>query len=191
MAAWANFGLKEGSPAVGIGDPKIPGPKNIGISGGPCADPNSSVCSSFIQSNLPTLPTPTPEQEGINREPDVTNKNESLGRGEFYKVESEVGPQQNKRTMFVKQGTLFLQNSSSDKTFKIIGLSFQGQQNVSVEKNLDKATVLQYDYSGYCGGLINEVKSGLLYSSSSDNFSSMKYKQLVLNCFRAEVVDFE
>lgn len=58
-----NFSLKPGSPAIGTGDPSIPGAKDIGAYGGPCADPNSSVCSSFISQELsrlapPTTPTP-------------------------------------------------------------------------------------------------------------------------------------
>jgi len=49
MAAWANFDFKEGSPAINAGDPSIPGGRNLGISGGPCADGNSSMCSDFIK----------------------------------------------------------------------------------------------------------------------------------------------
>ncbi len=193
IAAWANFGFKEGSPAVGIGDPNIPGPKNLGVSGGPCADSNSSICSNFIQSNLPVLPTPTPEEIPQNI-PEELHQNEppsQQNKGEFYKVENEVGPQSNKESIFVKQGTFFLQNSSSDKTFTIKGLALQGQSYVSIEKNLKPNTVLQYDYTGNCGGLANEVKGGLLFSSLSDQFSTMKYKQITLNCFKAEVLDFE
>ncbi len=197
IAAWANFGFKEGSPAVGIGDPNIPGPKNLGVSGGPCVEPNSSICSNFVKANTPSpvTPTPIPASEEIPEElPEEPVENQPVSQqnnGEFYKVESEVGPQKNTGSMFVKQGTLFLQNSSPDKTFTIKGLALQGQFYVSVEKNLDSNTVLQYDYTGNCSGLANEVKGGLIFSSSSDQFSTMKYKQLTLNCFKAEVIDFE
>jgi hypothetical protein len=60
MAAWANFGFKDGSPAVGKGDASIPGTKNLGQSGGPCSEPASSVCSSFISANTPNSNNPTP-----------------------------------------------------------------------------------------------------------------------------------
>lgn len=48
-----------GSPALRVGDPNIPGPKNLGHTGGPCANPNSSICATYIQANFPSLPQPT------------------------------------------------------------------------------------------------------------------------------------
>lgn len=56
MAAWANFNFNPGSPAVGAGDPGIPGGKDLGISGGPCTNGASNTCGQFIQNNLPALP---------------------------------------------------------------------------------------------------------------------------------------
>ena len=61
IAGWANFTLKEGSPALGGGDPSIPGPRNLGTAGGPCFDPNSATCTSYISANKPT-PPPVPTQ---------------------------------------------------------------------------------------------------------------------------------
>ncbi|MBI4990884.1 hypothetical protein HZB96_02205 [Candidatus Gottesmanbacteria bacterium] len=55
-----NFSLKPGSPAIGAGDPSIPGTKDIGAYGGPCADGNSSICSNFISQQLVPPASPTP-----------------------------------------------------------------------------------------------------------------------------------
>lgn len=59
IAAWANFGLKDGSPAIGAGDPNIPGGKNLGVSGGPCTDGNSSICLDYISTEKNNLQPPS------------------------------------------------------------------------------------------------------------------------------------
>lgn len=59
MAAWSDMTLQSGSPALGAGDPSIPGTRNIGITGGPCADPTNPICDSFIAANMPSKSVPT------------------------------------------------------------------------------------------------------------------------------------
>lgn len=61
--AWSDTSLQGDSPAIGAGDPTIPGPRNIGITGGPCTDPNSSTCTNFISQALSQLaPAATPTE---------------------------------------------------------------------------------------------------------------------------------
>lgn len=67
IAAWANFSLGDGSPATGIGDSQIPGTKNLGHTGGPCIDGNSSTCLDFISKEKNNLqPSPTMVAPTIN-----------------------------------------------------------------------------------------------------------------------------
>lgn len=67
MANWANFGFRDGSPAVNAGDPSIPGGRNLGVSGGPCTDAKSSMCTQYIAQNSTVVPTPTPTlQPGLS-----------------------------------------------------------------------------------------------------------------------------
>ncbi|MBI3379437.1 right-handed parallel beta-helix repeat-containing protein [Candidatus Gottesmanbacteria bacterium] len=59
---YGSLDLRAESPAVGKGDPSLPGPKNLGNSGGPCADGNSAACTSFIEqlkSSLKPITSPT------------------------------------------------------------------------------------------------------------------------------------
>ncbi|MDO8609988.1 MAG: hypothetical protein Q7R95_05535, partial [bacterium] len=51
-----DFSPKAGSPIIGAGDPSIPGPKDIGATGGPCLEPQSSMCLDFIKNNPPRDP---------------------------------------------------------------------------------------------------------------------------------------
>ena len=70
LAAWANLNLKAGSPAIGSGDPTIPGTPDLGATGGPCADGGSITCQQFINSNTPApLPPPAPPPPPGNQPP--------------------------------------------------------------------------------------------------------------------------
>lgn len=64
---YGSFALKDGSPAKNVGDPTIPGPKNLGVEGGPCVNGTSSECtqyvSQFLASSAPTS-TPVPTATG-------------------------------------------------------------------------------------------------------------------------------
>lgn len=53
-----DFSPKDGSPAIGAGDPSadLPGPKNIGGTGGPCVDGKSAICINYIKNSPPREP---------------------------------------------------------------------------------------------------------------------------------------
>ncbi|MCL4338929.1 right-handed parallel beta-helix repeat-containing protein [Patescibacteria group bacterium] len=72
-----NYSLKTGSPAIGAGDPSIPGGKDLGTYGGPCADGSSSTCTSFITQMSSQLnsqpPAPTSSPNNNNQSPDNNN----------------------------------------------------------------------------------------------------------------------
>ena len=58
-APWNNLSFREGSAAIKAGDPAMGSP-DLGISGGPCANGNSSECQSFIeQLKLQLVPPPS------------------------------------------------------------------------------------------------------------------------------------
>lgn len=44
----------------GVGDPSVPGIKDIGAQGGTCTEPSSIICLAFIQSNRSTINNPSP-----------------------------------------------------------------------------------------------------------------------------------
>ncbi len=65
---WCDLSLQGDSPVIGKGDPSIPGPKNIGAGGGPCANSASEDCFQFIHANQPQLYQP-PQQPPVNPPP--------------------------------------------------------------------------------------------------------------------------
>ena len=73
-----NYSLKAGSPAIGAGDPSIPGGKDLGAYGGPCTDGSSSTCTGFINqmssqlNSQPASPTSSPVN---NNNPPSDNSN--------------------------------------------------------------------------------------------------------------------
>ncbi len=82
IANWANFGFNDGSPAVGSGDPSIPGVKNLGINGGPCVNPADPTCSAFIRNNQPPEPVPIDLNPELP-EPPPDNNNPPGNRNPF------------------------------------------------------------------------------------------------------------
>ncbi len=77
IAAWANFGLKPTSPALGAGDPGIPGTHDIGAGGGPCATATSATCDQFITAHTPTVPEPLQPPPVQNNNQNNVNTNAS------------------------------------------------------------------------------------------------------------------
>ncbi|KKR34031.1 MAG: hypothetical protein UT63_C0008G0030 [Candidatus Gottesmanbacteria bacterium GW2011_GWC2_39_8] len=77
MAAWANFGLREGSPALNAGDPSILNPdgsrSTLGVNGGPCAAPDSAACNALAK--IPERPTdiPLPTDVLVSTNDDIQN----------------------------------------------------------------------------------------------------------------------
>jgi hypothetical protein len=200
IAAWANFGFKEGSPAVGVGDPSIPGTKTLGNAGGPCADPNSSICNGFISANIPKpFPAPT---ENPNPPPDTSYVEEQnqqpiipetdSGPKQIYKTTSEVGPEKTKsNNVFSKeQAVLHIGNVGENKTIKILEISLQNK-NYKIQKELAAGQSMKQSYSSFCRGLSLRVKGALIYQSSDDNFTTVRYKNLDLNCSEEVIIGIE
>jgi len=199
IAAWANFGVKEGSPALGAGDPAIPGPKNIGHIGGPCVDPNSSICSSFIKDNLPvleeeptiaptqTLSTPNLTVETVappNQKPTVLP---SLIR-ELKKV-TPTPLQSNESQLNKKFQTSFLtiHNKNSRKQLMIKAFVFQNEIE-KIEASLSPNQSMQIEIKN-CP-VNEEVNAGILYGFSED-WNSFYYKNLLINCKRQPTVNID
>ncbi len=87
IAPQSDFSLKAGSPAVGVGDPTIPGPKNLGVAGGPCTDGNSAICSQFIAGNVPAPVQPPPQNQNptpVNQAPPGGTTTSNIGIPDIY-----------------------------------------------------------------------------------------------------------
>lgn len=186
IANWANFGFKDGSPAVGVGDPSIPGPKNLGPSGGPCADPASSICSSFIASNIPKpyiapAPTEVPilyptkpivDITDVPIDPVVTDSPIYLTPKPTRKII--------KQDIFNKKGSLYITNKSSSKIIRIIGILYDNQalkQDVIIEPGKNA----EITYANSCTSSQPYILN-ILYSTSEDNYESYKYKSISTQC---------
>lgn len=185
IAAWANFGFKEGSPAIGVGDPSIPGPKNLGNSGGPCAEPTSSICTNYIQANTPKIiePTPTDMPEAPTIEPveptvitpshpvqvvptAIVITQPSLSSSPFENTKKEIG-------------VLFVSNKSNDKTIQLLGIISDSSK--AIHQEIAPQSNFKYIYTNSCD-LKKEINLGILYSSSEDNYTSFKYKNIIGYC---------
>lgn len=195
IAAWANFGFKEGSPAIGIGDPSIPGPKNLGNSGGPCAEPNSSICTSFIQSNIPKIYKPestsAPVIPIVNNGNQTQNTNNSLVQ---QVVPTAIIRAQNSSTSSPfentqkETGVLFVTNKSNKKMIKFIGAISNNTK--SIQQEIGPGGSFKYVYTNTCDEN-KEINLGVLYSSSEDNYASVRYKNLVGYCEILTVLGIE
>lgn len=196
IAAWANFGFREGSPAVGVGDPSIPGPKNLGNSGGPCAEANSSTCISFINSNIPkAYEVPNPTQipiDNINIIPTSPNQvNQPLPTQVVptaivrtqRPVDTNVGTETKKET-----GILFVTNKSSKKMIQLLGIIADSGR--SIRQELAPGSSYKYRYVDSCGAN-QEVPLGVLYASSEDDYGSIKYKNIIGYCNLLTVLAIE
>lgn len=67
--AYGSLDLRPESPAVGKGDPAIPGKLDLGAGGGPCADGNSAVCQNFIEQQKSSLQPPAAPTEALPTAP--------------------------------------------------------------------------------------------------------------------------
>ncbi len=201
IAPWGNFSFKEGSPAVGVGDPGISGPKTLGWVGGPCVDANSSICASFIQNNLPqpvSEPTPTPAEE-FNPEPTLEPTRASNIQptvptiNRFGENKPTVAPIYN--NVFSDKGTkqsvtLSIENNSGNKLLQVKGLVFSDAYS-AVNKEVMTKSSINYDLSGVCNRSTNNVSGGIFYTSSSDANRILIFKNLVMDCQKNQVVSIE
>lgn len=76
------------------------------------------------------------------------------------------------------------------KTTRIIGVNLQNQ-NQGVQKELSSGQAMSPSYSSFCGGLSLRVTGGLIYQSSNDNFTNVRYKNMDLNCSETSVIAIE
>lgn len=202
--AWSDMTLKPESPALNAGDPIIPGPQNMGITGGPCVDPNSLICSSFIQSNMPKViepptPTPVPQQEIGKATPTPVPQREvkqppipTQQPQEKYTT-PEVGPFPSSiyNNVFTQeQEILYIENIGNNKTLRIISLYLQNTPQ-KIDKELTSLQSLKYSFAPLCKGQELKVKGALLYSSSEDNHQKIRYKNLDLDCYKTVIINIE
>lgn len=190
LANWANFGLREGSPAINAGTDGT----NLGVSGGPCADPNASTCSSFIQSNLPSPPsssTPTnatvPTQEIIQLSPTEVPPIETPGQYQPT-VPQAISTQSPLASLL--QNRLYIENKSQNKVFKIRYFVLENDVKI-VEKEIGLGSNISYDFNWKCSNSNSSFAGGVLYSSSEDNFLTQKFKNISFNCGKIEILDIE
>ncbi|MDO8609193.1 MAG: right-handed parallel beta-helix repeat-containing protein [bacterium] len=193
VANWGNYSLKAESPAVGIGDTTIPGTKNLGHTGGPCVDPNSSTCTSFIQSNLPPIPqsnivdkntnvqiTDIPNNPQITNEPNIVLPTSS----QIYLPMEDTSP-----TLTSIQNHVFDTNQANSKTiinienknnqmFLIKGIVV-GALNQIINVQVPSGQTQSFEIQGCNGGLQND---GILYSTPDDNANTYRYKNIKINC---------
>ncbi len=211
IAAWADFTLKSGSPAIGVGDPSIPGPKNLGLAGGPCADPSSSTCSTFIQSNTPqpyaeptptAVPTPVQESQNQNLSGSINYGNQSTNLRQVIYTSSEIGPLQNQKATPIynnvfpggqttsqsgNQGTIFIQPQK-----KITVLSVVTQGNVQpINKTIAAKQSMEFPLKTVCGSQTSTLDIGLAYRSSTDASDSLHYVNVIIQCGKSTVVSVE
>ncbi len=209
IAAWADFSLKGGSPAIGVGDPSIPGPKNLGIQGGPCSDPSSSICSSFIQSNTPqpyAEPTPTtaPTQEAQNQNGNVdqnANYGSPVTQQQMIYTSSEVGPKHNPNVTPIfnnvfpngqtnatgGNGMLFIQ---PQKQITILSMVVQGSIQ-PINKTIAANQSMTYPLTTVCGANNNALTIGLAYRTSTDTDISLHYTTIPVQCGKSIVFSIQ
>lgn len=187
IAAWANFGLKDGSPASGVGDPSIPGPKNLGDAGGPCADPSSSTCSTFIEQNKPALPAPsTPtappipptDIPGPTEEistPSVQSSSVSSSPGDF-----SIDNQNNSQSLFIVENMGF-------GDINIKGLVFKDNY-VPLNKNLSTGQSIQYPITSVCANSTEPFSGNVLYT---DEKGLLSFTTVQIYCKKTNVFDIQ
>lgn len=195
FAAWANFGFKEGSPAVGVGDPSIPGPKTLGPQGGPCADPNSEICSSFIKANTPkpyALPTPTPQEMVPPNIQEIIPPETIQTPIIPTRPKISTGPEKiiSNRFLTSQTGLLFVENIGTGKTIRILGF-YAPNVFHSEEKDLAQGESISYSYQNFCTGLSLRLNGGVLYRSSDDGYQTVRYKNLEFDCNKSIVLDIQ
>lgn len=197
IAPWSDFNLQTSSPAIGVGDPAIPGPKILGNAGGPCVEPDSSMCLNFIKENTPSpfiATSPVSLETVVDNNLPQEKKEDRLILPQktepLDKEDKQVQTPIRQKSIFIKQRVLFLQNNSLEKTIIIQILSL-GQSIINLKETLEPQTAIEIDYSSYCRGFSHEIKAGIYFTSSSDQHKTLKYKHLVLDCYKSQVIDFE
>jgi len=88
--------------------------------------------------------------------------------------------------VFYEQKILYIENGSDSKSLKIKGLIL-GNSYQQLNRDLSGNTNFKYSLDTAFNGN-TEIKAGLLYSSSEDDFRSDRYKNLVLSCYKTEII---
>lgn len=191
IAAWADFTLQGGSPALNVGDPSIPGPKTLGNAGGPCVQPDSSTCSSFIASNIPKQyeePTPTSAVPD-NSFPDQRNPEPIIPT-----IEATIGPQptsiQNNEFSNTRNTQYFLaiENKNSNKTLTIKGLTISDEPN-KTDSQIQPGKTTQVEIQKCSGG--GNLDGGILYSFLDDPANTLHFKNFSIDCSRQQTISIE
>jgi len=180
-AAWANWSFKEGSPAIGSGDPSIPGTKDLGYSGGPCAAPTSGTCSSFIAANRPLIaqPTATPAPTAVPRI-DPTSPPGQQGSS---------APQDTPTTpagrVTATTATIVVENIGT-KPITLRGATF-GSASWPMRQKLDPGDGAEIPPDEFCkkGGT---PTGGILYVNGD---GKMTYKALPIDCSKTVIIDIQ
>lgn len=183
IAPWANFTLKEGSPAIGSGDPSIPGTNTLGNAGGPCADGNSSMCANYIAQNLPkppasptTAPAPTvPQPTAQPRPTDLPLPTDNQLPAQPSQTPT---PPSEPRDMNV----LLIENGGSSR-LNVKGFQLDNRY-VNLNQKVEAGMAIQYPLGSVCNQ--GEVDGGLAYE---DPGSQLMYVAITIHCGHANVVD--
>jgi len=191
MAAWSDMSLKEGSPAIGSGDPSIPGPKNIGITGGPCVDPNSSICTGFIAQNTPkpfTPPAPTepptpPTDIPIEVTPETPPEEISSPPIQSSSISSRTPID----FSLEKQASLFIIENMGFGTITINGLRLKDKY-IPLNKNLDTGQAVEYPLKYICNTDTNGIDGNVLYT---DEKGKLSFTTLKMYCNKTNVFDIQ
>lgn len=191
IAAWSDFSLKDGSPALGVGDPTIPGPKNLGVAGGPCVDPNAAICATFIGANVPgpIQPTPTQAPEIFPTET-LTTPPIIISPIIPTVIQTKLTPIILQKNVFPQGGvSLTIQNKYSNKIIKIKGLFLQNSYS-SVNKDLLASGSMKLSYTDFCQNIIS-VNGGIFYFSPEDNFQIVRFKNISLDCSKDSLIEIQ
>ncbi len=204
--AACNTGLEycEEFPGKQVGDPKIPGPKILGVAGGPCTDPNSSICSSFIASNLPkpiVEVTPDPQQNSQNTIKNTKEVSSSITNSRkpiIPLLESRNNkPKETRQPHIInnqvfsnKQEILFIKNIGANKTLRIFGMYINNAVQL-LQKELKSGQDLEYSYKDFCKNQNLHINGAVLYSSTEDQYKTIRYKNLELDCSKSMIFSIE
>lgn len=85
---------------------------------------------------------------------------------------------------------IYMQNLSTSKILRPLGLYLNGK-NYPTSSLLIPGEIFSLDYRNECGWFIRSVNGYILYSSSEDSYSTIRSKQISLDCGKAEVIAIE
>jgi len=187
MAGWANFGFKEGSPAVGAGDPTIPGPKNIGSTGGPCVDPSSSTCTTYISQNIPQPGESSPETGPGGGSIENPENPANLPTAEPSSSSSESQPIPLETPIQKKTPSLFIIENMGFGNITINGLQLKVVY-VPLNRKLKTGQAVEYPLSSICQSDIKPFTGQVLYT---DEKGKLSFTGLTVYCDKTNVFDIQ